>query len=152
MDTSQVRVAVIGGGPQGLCTLKNLLEEGFDATLFEQRGCIGGLWAYTDDPNVTTVLESTLANISKYKNCFADFPTKDEDPVYLNQKQFLRYLQDYVQIFRLGEKIQLNTVVLEVVRLAGAQEGWNVRMKISPHKDDQEEKYSSFDKVIIATG
>ena len=45
-------------GPQGLVTLKNLREEGFDATIFEGRSSIGGVWQYTEEPGKTSVLQS----------------------------------------------------------------------------------------------
>ena len=50
-------------GPQGLVTLKNLREEGFDATIFESRPSIGGVWQYTEDWGETSVLRSTPAKI-----------------------------------------------------------------------------------------
>jgi dimethylaniline monooxygenase (N-oxide forming) len=43
-------------GPTGLAALKNLREEGFSVTVFEKRGCVGGIWAYTDDVDTTTAL------------------------------------------------------------------------------------------------
>lgn len=56
-------VAVIGLGALGLVTLKNLLEEGYNATGFERNGYIGGLWKYTDDDK-TSVLKSITALLS----------------------------------------------------------------------------------------
>jgi cation diffusion facilitator CzcD-associated flavoprotein CzcO len=38
--------------------LKAMREYGFDATLFERRERVGGLWAYTDDKRWTTALRS----------------------------------------------------------------------------------------------
>lgn len=57
-------VAVIGLGAAGLTALKNLREEGFEATGFERNGYIGGLWKYSEDDQ-TSVLASTVVNISK---------------------------------------------------------------------------------------
>jgi NADPH-dependent glutamate synthase beta subunit-like oxidoreductase len=65
-------VAVIGAGPQGLVTAKNLLEEGFQAKIFEARPSIGGLWQHREDAKWTSVFPSTLGNVSKYRNCFTD--------------------------------------------------------------------------------
>jgi dimethylaniline monooxygenase (N-oxide forming) len=45
-------------GPQGLVALKNLREEGFDATIFEKRPAIGGIWQYTEERDETSVLQS----------------------------------------------------------------------------------------------
>ena len=63
--------------------LKNLLEENFKVTLFEQRASIGGVWQFVEDENQTSVLQSeheeacsrrrmtkknpaTIGNVSKY--------------------------------------------------------------------------------------
>jgi dimethylaniline monooxygenase (N-oxide forming) len=37
--------------------LKQLLEDGFDVTLFERRDKVGGLWAYDADHGWTTALK-----------------------------------------------------------------------------------------------
>ncbi|KAJ3958699.1 hypothetical protein N0V92_004689 [Colletotrichum tropicale] len=59
------RVAVIGMGSLGLVALKNCLEEGFEAVGFERSSYVGGLWKYTPDENKTSVLPTTIVNISK---------------------------------------------------------------------------------------
>ncbi|KAL3952292.1 hypothetical protein ACCO45_014009 [Purpureocillium lilacinum] len=51
-------VAVVGLGPLGLVTLKNLVEEGLDATGFDMADVVGGLWNFSDEGDQTTVLES----------------------------------------------------------------------------------------------
>ena len=61
-------VAVIGLGPAGLVALKNLKEEGFDVTGFDRNGYIGGIWKYTEEGS-TSVLQTTLVNISKERVC-----------------------------------------------------------------------------------
>ena len=44
------RVAVIGAGPAGLATTRQLAAEpgNFEVTCFERKGVIGGEWNYTD--------------------------------------------------------------------------------------------------------
>ncbi|KAF2811512.1 FAD/NAD(P)-binding domain-containing protein [Mytilinidion resinicola] len=146
---SSTKIAVIGGGPQGLCALKNLLEEGFDAMLLEQRDRIGGLWAYSDDPNTVTVLESTLTNVSKYKNCYSDFPIGKDEPVYFTQAQFLDYLERYADAFNFRPRIRLNTSVLRISKSTSNADGWDIKAETkhasSPHT-------LQFDKVVLATG
>lgn len=51
-----MRAAVIGAGPAGLAMLKNLRQEGLEATAFERLPHIGGNWKFTDDPTATSVL------------------------------------------------------------------------------------------------
>lgn len=42
-----------------MVTVKNLVEEGFDVTGFEESSYIGGVWHYTDEDK-TSVLKSKL--------------------------------------------------------------------------------------------
>jgi len=44
-----LRVCIIGAGPSGLCSLRNVLSssKSINVTLFEQQDDIGGLWNYT---------------------------------------------------------------------------------------------------------
>lgn len=43
-------------GPGGLAVLKSLKEEGFNVTVYEKRAGIGGVWAFSDDPETTSTL------------------------------------------------------------------------------------------------
>jgi dimethylaniline monooxygenase (N-oxide forming) len=74
--TERTTVAVIGLGAAGLVALKNLKEQGFDVTGFERNNYIGGLWKYAEDDR-TSVLTTTVVNISKERGCFTDFPYSD---------------------------------------------------------------------------
>src|ERR1700748_2411703 len=102
-------VCIIGAGSQGLTALKNLIELNqddvcvFDAEILETRESLGGLWDFSSDPNTTTTLKSTLANVSKWRNCYSDFPADKawkssgrtgEAPVHLKQEETLIYLKE----------------------------------------------------------
>ena len=45
-----IRVAVIGAGAAGLAALRLLRSQPniYEVTAFEQTGCVGGTWVYTD--------------------------------------------------------------------------------------------------------
>lgn len=43
------RVAVIGGGACGICSVKTLKEEGVEPICFEKTGYYGGTWRYHED-------------------------------------------------------------------------------------------------------
>lgn len=45
---STLKIAVVGGGPSGLCAAKHTLDYKFDVTVYEQTSKIGGTWVYTD--------------------------------------------------------------------------------------------------------
>lgn len=45
---SQLKIAVIGAGPSGLCAAKHALDYKCSVTVYEQTTQIGGTWVYTD--------------------------------------------------------------------------------------------------------
>ena len=44
----------------GIVALKNLREEGFEATAFDRNGYVGGLWQFNEDGNKTTATKGVL--------------------------------------------------------------------------------------------
>ncbi|OAA49556.1 dimethylaniline monooxygenase 2 [Metarhizium rileyi] len=138
-------VAVIGLGPLGLVTLKNLLEKGFEATGFDRADAVGGLWNYRDDDQ-TTVLESTVSNISKQRGCFTDFPFSEDTPIFPEARHVQKYLCDYAAHFSLQHHIRLQA---EIVHLNFDEENeqWTVGILQSGEHTSQ-----VFDKIVLATG
>ncbi|KAF7535002.1 hypothetical protein G7Z17_g13274 [Cylindrodendrum hubeiense] len=63
MYPSDVHVAVIGAG---LAAIKSMLEEGFNVTGFERRPNAGGLWAFSENPQITSATKSTKSQYSKF--------------------------------------------------------------------------------------
>lgn len=146
----ETRVAVIGAGPQGLCALKNLLEEGFDATLLEARDQIGGIWAFSEDVEDYTIIESTRLIISKLRNCYGDFPYPEGFPMFSTGKEFLDYLEAYADHFNLKERIVFKKRVADLKRVHdGQREGWNLTVEDVASGSKSEQHY---DKVMVAVG
>ncbi|KAF4781481.1 dimethylaniline monooxygenase 2 [Colletotrichum scovillei] len=139
-------VAVIGAGSTGLSMLKTLREDGFDATLFERRSRVGGLWSYTDDKSMTTALPSTNAIISKYTCGFTDFPMPDKYGPFLSQGDFEEYMESYAENFGLYKHIVFNSTVKQVIR-NGDGTKWKVEMVRSGSQEVKE-----FDKVVLCHG
>ncbi|KAL3290681.1 flavin depend monooxygenase that catalyses the oxidation of rubrofusarin to 9-hydroxyrubrofusarin [Colletotrichum asianum] len=137
------RVAVIGMGSLGLVALKNCLEEGFEAIGFERSSYVGGLWKYTPDENKTSVLPTTIVNISKERGCFTDFPFPKDVPSQCSAKQVEDYLESYADHFKLRSFIRLNTQVGRA-RHDETMERWIIEIDGSPTE--------IFYRVIIATG
>ena len=52
-------VTVIGAGWNGLVACKYMLEEGLSVVAIEKKDGIGGVWRYTDDPTIPSVMKST---------------------------------------------------------------------------------------------
>ncbi len=64
--TSQPRICVIGAGPSGLTTLKNLRQAGLtNIVCYEASDTIGGNWAYSDEEGHSSVYVSTFLISSK---------------------------------------------------------------------------------------
>ncbi|KAI5461572.1 dimethylaniline monooxygenase 2 [Mariannaea sp. PMI_226] len=139
-------VAVIGAGPTGLSMLKTLREDGFDATLFERRTRVGGLWSYTEDESMTTALPNTTANISKYTCGFTDFPMPDHYPPFLSQSEFQEFLESYSTHFGLEKHTCLGAAVTKVERSADDTK-WRVEIAKDGNSESRE-----FDKVVCSHG
>ncbi|ENH74922.1 Dimethylaniline monooxygenase [N-oxide-forming] 5 [Fusarium oxysporum f. sp. cubense race 1] len=143
-----VSVAIIGAGPTGISMLKQLLQDGFSATLFERRSSVGGLWAYDANNGWTTALASTSANISKYTCGFTDFPIPDKYPVYLSAANFQEFMQSYAEYFKLTENISFNSSV-QVVNRNSDDSGWVVQVE---KVGTGETESRPFDKVVFCHG
>ncbi|KAK9772394.1 putative FAD/NAD(P)-binding domain-containing protein [Seiridium cardinale] len=111
-----MQVAVIGGGPSGLVTLKYLLKAHenlstppVEAKLFEANSDIGGVFLHR-------VYEDAELVSSKFLTTFSDFRPRDGDPDFLPATRYLQYLNDYCANFDLFQSIYLSTVVLAVKR------------------------------------
>ncbi|KAK4158781.1 flavin monooxygenase-like protein [Cladorrhinum sp. PSN259] len=143
-----VKVAVIGLGPAGLTAIKALREQGFDVQGFERRGCVGGVWSNSHNHSYTSVIQETVANVSKFTSSFSDFPVPRDWPSYLTGSHVAQFLQAYASKFQLHQHIQFNTTVRVVLR-DDADAGWNIHIV---KEGEEEEEVLHFDKVVLATG
>jgi NADPH-dependent glutamate synthase beta subunit-like oxidoreductase len=54
IDAGRLSMTDNKSGTCGVSMLKTLREDGFKVTCYERRQRVGGLWAYTDDPSMTS--------------------------------------------------------------------------------------------------
>ncbi|KJZ71823.1 hypothetical protein HIM_08794 [Hirsutella minnesotensis 3608] len=108
-----MRVAVIGGGPSGIVTLKYLLAareslgcEPVEARLFELQPQIGGVF-------VARVYEDAELVSSKQLTTFSDFRQGGPND-FLTAEEYAKYLNDYCTEFKLWPCIRLSTKVISV--------------------------------------
>lgn len=61
------KVAIIGAGASGLCSIKECLAEGLEVVCFEQEAGPGGLWRLHSGKKSShsSVYDSTVCNTSK---------------------------------------------------------------------------------------
>eukprot|EP00040_Diaphanoeca_grandis_P000964 m.17053 g.17053 ORF g.17053 m.17053 type:complete len:708 (-) comp11321_c0_seq1:214-2337(-) len=146
------RVAVIGAGPVGLCTAKELLAEGIVPVVFEKTDSVGGLWQRGGSARSVSVLDNTVSSSSAINTTFSDFPIPAEfagkERFCITQEDYMVYLDHYAQHFQLHQHVQLKTEVVAVTR--------------SPHTQKMQVQYrdtetgalttEDFDQVAVCTG
>lgn len=146
-SNKDIKIAVIGLGAQGLVSVKNLVEEGFNVTGFEKNDFVGGIWHYSAETRIS-VLPTTVANASKQRSCFSDFPFPDDCDSYPTSAEIDLYLNDYCHHFKLWPHLRLGTFIERVARNEKAEK-WEIHAR---RFNSQEVDVLSFDKLIIALG
>lgn len=163
---------MIGAGPSGLVTARELRKEGHRVVVLEQNHDVGGQWLY--DPNVEgedplgrntflkvhSSLYASLRLISPREIMgFTDFPfsvKKGRDMRrFPGHKELLLYLKDFCDYFGLREMIRFNTRVEYVGMLDygvfGKDLKWVVRSS-EEKENDQKVVEEVFDAVVVAIG
>lgn len=106
-------VIVIGAGWSGLMACKYMLEEQLTVVALEKRCDLGGLWCFTQDPDVVTVMESTKTTSSSAVTEMSDFPMPKKIGDFPKHDDILRYLKSYCDTFELWPHILLDHAVKE---------------------------------------
>ena len=101
------RVAVMGAGACGICAAKYLLEVGFDVTVFEIGGQIGGMWCYMNDSGRSSAYRTLHINTSRGVTRFSDFDFDDATQVFPDHADMHRYLVAYARHFDVTPHIRL---------------------------------------------
>ncbi|KAK7977990.1 hypothetical protein PG988_005480 [Apiospora saccharicola] len=144
-----LRVAVIGGGPAGLVTLKFLKTahkyfggEPVNVTLFEAGEKIGGTF-------VNKIYEDAEMVSSKYLTAFSDYRFGSDDPSFVSIQRYVEYLNGYCEEFNLFQHIRLGVKVVKVGEpQLPHQHGHTLTVE---HRDGQKADHH-FDAVAICNG
>ena len=132
----------------GLVALKECLEAGIDAVVYEGRSEIGGQWAYQPDPEKATssIYQGTILNSCRDSTSFSDFPLDPARyPDYFGHRPMLQYLQEYAQHFNLHKHIRLSTRILDAEQLPEGT--WKLRIS-----QDGDEEAVVADSLLCCTG
>ena len=107
------RICVIGAGPSGLTTLKNLRQAGLEQVVcYEAADAIGGNWVYREAEGHSSVYASTHLISSKKLSQFEDFPMPQDYPDFPSHRQVLAYFKSYASHFGIEPLIEFKTRVV----------------------------------------
>jgi cation diffusion facilitator CzcD-associated flavoprotein CzcO len=141
-----MKVCVIGAGPSGLTTIKQLLDEKHEVTCFEKNDGIGGIWYRNDidDVDQMKVYDHLILTISMKLMSFSDFMIEPER-VFYDHGRYLEYLRAYATKFGLLDCIRLKSTVSEISKNPSGT--WSVTA-VSNGVASKDE----FDAVAICSG
>ena len=141
-----MKVCVIGAGPSGLTTIKQLLDENHDVTCFDANESVGGIWYRGgDDGQQMKAYDNMMLTVSMKMMSFSDFIFKDGRK-FTDHKGYLRYLEEYSDKFGLARHIKFNSLVKEVIRESDGS--WIVKVKVG----DKRVSTHRFEAVAICSG
>ena len=139
-----MKVCVVGAGPCGLTTIKQLFDEGHEVVCFDKNKDVGGIWLRHDkDGAETKAFDNLLLTISMKLMGYSDFPF-EKGRVFFSQPKYWEYLKQYADHYKLGDTIRFNTEVTNVERKAG---NWTVSVR-----RDGAESREEFDAIAMCSG
>jgi dimethylaniline monooxygenase (N-oxide forming) len=133
------RVAIIGAGVAGLSAARQLTAAGFDCTLFERAGEIGGVWR---DGYLNFGVQ-----VPRELYEFPDWPLPENTPNFTPGPIMRQYLQDFADHFALTPRIRFSTQVTRLAEIDGPGSGWRLRLESEAGAGEE-----NFDHVVICIG
>lgn len=103
------RIVVIGAGPSGLVTVKELLDQGHRPVCFEKADGPGGVYRFHETEGV--VWESCRLTSTGILTAFSDFPASAERKEFMLAQEYVEYLDDYCAAFDLERHIHYGHTV-----------------------------------------
>ncbi|WP_299082872.1 NAD(P)-binding domain-containing protein [uncultured Paraglaciecola sp.] len=140
---TELTYALIGAGPMGLATARQLQKYGIVFEGFELHSDIGGLWDITNPHS--TMYESAHLISSKHMTEFTEFPMAAEVATYPKHSDICQYFQDYAHEFELKRYFSFGCKVTAMTPLDNGQ--W----QLSWTKDGQSHS-KTFAGVLLANG
>ncbi|MGU3498894.1 flavin-containing monooxygenase [Mycobacterium sp. C31M] len=139
-----MRVCVVGAGPCGLTTIKQLVDEGHDVVCFDKNADIGGIWfRYEGDGDQMKAYDNLALTISMKLMAYSDHPFAG-GRVFYNRARYLEYLNDYAERYQLRDRVRAGHAVTDIRR---AGDGWTVVVR-----HDGLESRHEFDAVAVCSG
>lgn len=139
-----MKVCVVGAGPCGLTTIKQLLDEGHDVVCFDKNPDVGGIWLRHDgDDDRMKAYDDLYLTVSMKLMAYSDFPFQGERRFY-SRAEYFDYLKTYADRFGLRARIRFGSEVTNVQRVSD-------RWVVSVRRDGIDSK-EPFDAVAVCSG
>jgi dimethylaniline monooxygenase (N-oxide forming) len=135
-------VCVIGAGAAGLAAAKELKAAGIAFECYDLRERPGGIWAYTEQPGITSAWRTLNINSPRGTYEFSDFPMPADYPDYPQHSQVYDYFERAIDHFGLRPHLRLGCGVARVA--PSANQMWDVTLS-----DGQTRRYAA---VVVANG
>lgn len=121
-----MKVCVVGAGPCGLTTIKQLLDEGHEVVCYDKNADLGGIWLRHDgDEDQAKAFDNLMLTISMKLMAYSDHPFTG-GRIFYTRAQYLGYLQEYAARFGLTQHIEFGS---EVIDVSGSARAWTVSVR-----------------------
>lgn len=159
-------IAVIGAGAAGLICAKELIQAGFEVSIFEKSDCVGGLWVYQEDTELdllglnreqrihSSLYDSLRTNLPRNIMSLWDYTFDsqgggdDRWPRFPHHTQVKTYLDNFANDYHLNEHIEFNT---EVKNLDASNPAQAITLSLF-NNDTKQSRSLAFDAVAICNG
>ena len=139
-----MKVCVVGAGPCGLTTIKQLLDEGHEVVCFDKNVDVGGIWLrHEGDGDQMKAYDNLHLTISIKLMAYSDHPFSGER-VFYTRRQYFEYLEEYADLYHLRNHIRFGSEVTNVERKSDT---WTVSVR-----RDGVHVAEEFDAVAICSG
>lgn len=129
MSTAQeeiLDVIVIGAGWSGLLACKYALDEKLTVRVLEKRDDIGGVWKFSSNPTITTVMKSSTTSSSNTVTEISDFPMPERIGDFPKHWDIYEYLNSFTEKYCLKKYIHFDCEVYKANKENGI---WNIETK-----------------------
>jgi putative flavoprotein involved in K+ transport len=133
----RIPAVVIGAGPAGLATSRELTRHGVEHVVFERGDRVGYSWA--------NLYDSLTLHTGKHMSALPGLRLPRSAPLFVPRDAFVSYLSSYATRFALPVRMQWEVNAVE--RLTNSDARWRVRA-VTPGGEVELE----CDDVIVATG
>lgn len=162
--SSSRHIAVIGAGPAGLVTFRELRRQKHTVVVFERSYSVGGMWVYSPetesdqlgtDPNRKIInsglYESLRVNLPRECMGFSDYPfvgseTGGDERRFPGHREVLDYLKRFAKDIGVHECMRFGTEVVSVEK--DCDRKWVVRSTCITAGETAE----VFDAVVVCNG